>query len=150
MHPASLRLTALALFLTSGVVVFSSCSSAVTITATRLSGVVFDTSIVLRVGTIMGNGADEFKEQLLRGITTSSGLRIRENASSLSESPAVLRVEGTYLQSEAETYKDVNVVDKTERYRVTTYTATFDYSIVDLTANKRVIDGRIGLMSRDV
>jgi len=121
-----------------------SCSSAVTITAQRYSGIVLDTTMIVDVGTITGDNARAFREELIKRIQSTDYLNLAEGPRLPSYRSAVLLIEGSYWSSTAEEFSEEERDGKTEEYRLTTYSAEFNYEITDMLTRELVIDGMIG------
>lgn len=120
-----------------------SCSSAVTIRAQRFSGIVLDTTMVIDVGTITGEGARKFRDELIDRIRSSDAFKLATESELPAEQSAVLLIEGKYWPSSSEEFRDMEREGQTEHYRLITYTVQFEYTITDMITGDFVVDGLI-------
>ncbi|MBI4429285.1 MAG: tetratricopeptide repeat protein [Ignavibacteriales bacterium] len=119
-----------------------SCSSGVTVRATRLVGIVIDTTIIVDVGEISEAGTGTFKEELLQAIRSRDEFGA-PSADTLETPFAYLVIEGTYRKSSSDHTEEEKEGEETVRYRVTTYVAAFDYSVIDNMTGELVTEGEI-------
>lgn len=128
--------------LLSSVFLLCSCSSAVSITASRLSGIIVDTTITVDVGRIQGEQAQGFREKLVEVIRTNKSI------GSPGESPragtfASLTVDGTYTPTYDERHYEKSEGDETKQYTERIWTSRFDYAIAEKETGDLVIDGSL-------
>lgn len=121
------------------------CSSSVSVTATRFSGIVFDRSMAMEVAPIAGNDAPRFEEELKDAIASTKMFNGAPPANTPESSgrmqTASLLVRGTYNPQMKESITDKFENNEWQRYREKTYVASFNYNIVDKLSGEFVIDG---------
>ena len=123
----------------------SSCSTGVTVRATRLAGIVLDTTMVVDVGSIRGEQAPKFREDLLAALwsETDFTVPIPGAEKGASNESAYLIIEGAYRPRMDESSHEEQVDGKTQRFRIRTYSSLFEYTITDKVSGERVIDGAV-------
>jgi len=114
----------------------SACSSGVSVTAKRFSGVVMDRTMAVEVGAIHGRGAEEFRRELI------SALYAQGNLGSGFPS-ATLLIEGTYTVSMDEHTSTETVEGETREETEQYYTARFDYRILHKETGDEVTFGNL-------
>jgi len=128
----------------------SSCSSGVNITASRLSGIVVDTSMSVGVGVIQGPepGAVEFRGKLLNAIQSNGTFNTPEELTGFVPYASIL-IEGVYDQSYDEHSYEKQEGDETKEYVEKTWSVRFEYRIIDKETGDLVIDGRVEASDSD-
>lgn len=120
----------------------SSCSSGVAITASRLSGIVMDTTIAVEVGRIDGDQGGQFKETLADAIHSNKSFGT--SADQPGPGPnAALFIEGTFRPSYEEHHTEKDEGGETKHYIEKTWGAQFEYRITDKETGDLVIDGSL-------
>lgn len=114
-----------------------SCSSGISVTTTRFSGVLLDRSMNVEVGRIYGNDAEEFRFEL------QSALRSQGSFGSSPSPYATLLVEGSYTatvdESTSSETENGNTVETTEQE----YTAQFEYRIIHRETGEEITFGNL-------
>ena len=118
----------------------SSCSSGISVTTTRFSGVVIDKSMVVEVGPIHGRDSEEFREELVAAVRSNESF----GAEAEPGHPfATLAIEGTYTPTVEETSSTETVDGKTTEKTDRTYTARFDYRILHRESETEITFGNL-------
>lgn len=115
----------------------SSCSSGISVTTTRFSGVVLDQSMAVQVGRIHGYESDEFREEL------TAAVRSMRPFGDNMELFATLVIEGTYTATVDESTSSREEDGKTVETVEQIYTAGFDYRIIHRESGEEVTFGSL-------
>ncbi len=123
-------------------VLFPACSSSVTVTAVRQSGIVIDRSIAVDVGTIAGADAVKFRDDLVKAVRSNNAFGFPDDTLGR-PFYAVLRIEGYYEPGYEESHYDEESGGTTKSMVEKIYSARFDYRIIDSQTGDLVIDGAL-------
>ena len=116
-----------------------SCSSGVTVRASRLAGIVVDKGIAVEVGRITGKASDEFRGELLAAILSQKQFGTPGDSLTYGS----ILVEGRYDPDyREEEYIEESGDEKKQMIRKT-YTASFEYTITNARTGEHIVDGML-------
>jgi tetratricopeptide (TPR) repeat protein len=125
---------------------FSACSSSVSITTTRLTGVVLDRSMAVEVGNVHGQDAEEFRQELADAV---GSMRERQEAGVRGQEAegtgayATLVIEGTYSATADESINTETIDGKRTEKTDLVYLARFDYRITHKESGEEITFGSL-------